>query len=103
MLQEYLNHELSDWLNRIGLLLGFFSFWLAAPEFIGEERLRGWEKRFAAGLENIHFWVRTSYWIVFNVAEDRAQGSPGKPPLGLVLTERPCYSFFTRKCFAHSI
>jgi hypothetical protein len=39
------NHDLSDWLNRIGLILGFFSFWLAAPEFIGEERLRSWEKR----------------------------------------------------------
>jgi len=33
-----------SWCNRIGMLLGFISFWLAAPEFIGEERLKSWEQ-----------------------------------------------------------
>jgi len=30
-------------LNRVGMVLGFVSFWLAAPEIIGEEKLRAWE------------------------------------------------------------
>lgn len=42
--------ELADWLNRIGMVLGFVSFWLVAPEFIGEGRLRSWEHSLAAGL-----------------------------------------------------
>jgi hypothetical protein len=33
--------ELATILNRIGLILGFFSFWFAAPEILGEERLKG--------------------------------------------------------------
>ena len=28
------------WLNRIGLVLEFVSVWLAAPEILGERRLR---------------------------------------------------------------
>ena len=28
------------WLNRIGLFLTFISFWLAAPEILGEQKLR---------------------------------------------------------------
>jgi hypothetical protein len=40
----------SEWLNRTGMLLGFLSFWFAAPEFIGEERLKAWEQALAAGL-----------------------------------------------------
>jgi hypothetical protein len=38
-----MSHETVTWLNRIGIILGFFSFWFAAPEFIGEERLKSWE------------------------------------------------------------
>jgi uncharacterized membrane protein YozB (DUF420 family) len=45
-----MTHELSDLLNRIGMALGFLSFWLVAPEFIGEERLRSWEQALATGL-----------------------------------------------------
>jgi O-antigen/teichoic acid export membrane protein len=32
-----------DWLNRAGLTLGFFAFWFAAPEVLGEARLRALE------------------------------------------------------------
>jgi len=39
------HHELTDWLNRIGIILGFLSFWFAAPEFLGEERLKDGEWR----------------------------------------------------------
>jgi len=42
--------QLVDIFNRVGLVLGFFSFWLAAPEFIGEERLKSWERRLSSGL-----------------------------------------------------
>jgi hypothetical protein len=36
---------IAPWLNRIGLLAGFISFWLVAPELIGEERLLSLESR----------------------------------------------------------
>jgi hypothetical protein len=42
-----MNHETATWLNRIGLILGFISFWFAAPEFIGEQRLKTWEESLA--------------------------------------------------------
>jgi hypothetical protein len=45
-----LTHHLADVLNRVALVLGFLSFWLAAPELIGEERLKAWEARLASGL-----------------------------------------------------
>jgi hypothetical protein len=45
-----MNPELADWLNRISLILGFLSFWLVAPEFIGERRLKSWETALASGL-----------------------------------------------------
>jgi hypothetical protein len=35
---------LFEWANRAGIILGFLSFWFAAPEFIGEERLKAWER-----------------------------------------------------------
>jgi hypothetical protein len=38
-------------LNRAGLALGFVSFWFAAPEFIGEDRLRSWEQALASGFK----------------------------------------------------
>ena len=46
--------ELAVTLNRIGILLNFFSFFLAAPEVFGEERLRQYLSRstgwFIAGI-----------------------------------------------------
>jgi hypothetical protein len=42
-----MSHETINWLNRIGLTLGFSSFWFAAPEFIGERRLKMWEMALA--------------------------------------------------------
>jgi hypothetical protein len=38
-----LPHETADWVNRVGMLLGFVAFWFAAPELIGEQRLLRWE------------------------------------------------------------
>jgi hypothetical protein len=35
-----MNAEQLHLLNRIGLLLDFLAFWLAAPEILGEERLK---------------------------------------------------------------
>jgi hypothetical protein len=45
-----MNPELAAWLNRIGVLLEFFSFWLVAPEFLGEERLKRMEAWMERGL-----------------------------------------------------
>jgi hydrogenase/urease accessory protein HupE len=54
------SHELSDLLNRIGMLLGFISFWFVAPEFIGEERLKSLETALAEGLLKL---PKTLRWI----------------------------------------
>lgn len=40
------------WLNRIGLILNFVSFWLAAPEILGEERLK---TLYRTGLKSVPF------------------------------------------------
>jgi len=40
-------------LNRVGILLGFISFWLAAPEFIGKDRLTVYEKQLSKITEQI--------------------------------------------------
>jgi len=38
------------WVNRVGIVLEFLSFWLAAPEILGERRLRTLERRLERGL-----------------------------------------------------
>lgn len=40
-----------EWVNRLGLVLEFLSFWFAAPEILGEERLRALEQRIEQGLK----------------------------------------------------
>ncbi len=32
-----------DWLHRVGMILNFLSFWFAAPELLGEDRMKKWE------------------------------------------------------------
>ena len=34
-----------QWIDRVGLLLNFLAFCLAAPELLGEERLRAWRQQ----------------------------------------------------------
>jgi len=41
------------WVNRRGIVLEFLSFWFAAPEILGEERLRGLERR----VEQATIWL----------------------------------------------
>ena len=41
------------WLNRVGLLLNFISFWLVAPEVLGEHRLKMIRQVFVVGLKSI--------------------------------------------------
>ena len=38
------------WVNVVGILFEFFSFWLVAPEILGEERLKSWEERLETGI-----------------------------------------------------
>lgn len=62
-----LSHRTADELNRIGLVVGFLSFWFAAPEFIGEQRLKSWEQILASGLSRVPKIVRaaTSFVMYF--------------------------------------
>ena len=41
---------IKPWVNRVGIMLEFLSFWLAAPEILGEERLRKLERRLEGGI-----------------------------------------------------
>lgn len=53
-------HQVAIWLNRIGLVLAFLSFWFAAPEFLGEERLKAWEtsmSKFVKPMPKIFTWL----------------------------------------------
>jgi hypothetical protein len=57
-----MTQETADWINRIGMAIGFLSFWFAAPEFIGEERLKEWEDRLARILRalpkhSVLYWI----------------------------------------------
>jgi hypothetical protein len=56
-----LPHDWADVLNRIGLILGFASFWFAAPEFIGEQRLKEWEEGLGSGLRNLSIVLNTAF------------------------------------------
>ena len=48
-------------LNRVGLILDFLSFWLAAPEILGEDRLRAVEATLKRGLKG---WLqRAPRWF----------------------------------------
>lgn len=42
--------QVSLWVNRVGIVLEFLSFWFAAPEILGEERLRALEHRVERGI-----------------------------------------------------
>ena len=53
-----MTRELADNLNRVGLVLGFLSFWFAAPEFIGEQRLKIWERTIANLLARTNRWAK---------------------------------------------
>jgi hypothetical protein len=46
-----MSRDMSDLLNRTGMILGFLAFWFVAPEFLGEARLRSWEKSLAKLIE----------------------------------------------------
>ena len=43
--------QVGHWLERTSLVLGFFSFWFAAPELLGIERLKKMEKAIEAILK----------------------------------------------------
>ncbi len=38
--------DLLDWVNRTGMIFVFISFWFAAPEILGQSRLRTLEQNF---------------------------------------------------------
>ena len=75
-----------DYLNRIGIVLCFFSFWFAAPEIFGEQKLKEWETHSKQRLERtqaqmpsivnrIELFVAYTgviiafvFWIIFAIA-----------------------------------
>jgi hypothetical protein len=88
-----LTHHLADILNRVGLVLAFVSFWLAAPELIGEERLKAWEGRLASGLLKLPVALNGSIAIItfllvgffiWRLAQSRSF-SHSEPPFVLVV------------------
>jgi hypothetical protein len=52
------------WVNRVGIVLEFLSFWFAAPEILGEERLRAVEQGVEKGIGLLPAVVG-SRWTVF--------------------------------------
>jgi hypothetical protein len=53
------------------MVLGFVSFWFAAPEFIGEARLKAWEdmsRNAIGGIPNHGFLFFILRWVVFCIA-----------------------------------
>jgi len=48
------------WVNRVGIVLEFLSFWFAAPEILGEGRLRALEQRVEQG-------IRVLPWVALGV------------------------------------
>ena len=52
-----MNWELiAPWLNRAGIILEFMSFWFAAPEILGAERLKEIEVWVKSKLESVLEW-----------------------------------------------
>jgi hypothetical protein len=50
------------WVNRVGIVLEFLSFWLAAPEILGEERLKKLERRVERGIRVLSARMM---WVIF--------------------------------------
>jgi hypothetical protein len=67
-----MEHHLTDWLNRIGLLTGFFSFWFAAPELIGEQRLKEWAMALArvvpSGAQKATEAIRITLFVIIGLS-----------------------------------
>jgi hypothetical protein len=59
-----LPHDWADALNRVGIVLGFASFWFAAPEFIGEQRLKEWEEGLGSGLRRLSIVLNAAFVFV---------------------------------------
>ena len=55
------------WVNRVGIVLEFLSFWLAAPEILGEERLRALERRVEKGIMKLPMILLLAVGLVLTV------------------------------------
>ena len=56
------------WLNVIGLLFEFLAFWLAAPELLGEQSLRGIEsglRKFLSFLPRLTLYLIVSAFLIY--------------------------------------
>jgi hypothetical protein len=56
---------IQPWVNRGGIMLEFLSFWFAAPEILGEERLRALERKVERGIRVLSNRPR---WMTLGVA-----------------------------------
>ena len=61
------------WVNRVGIVLEFLSFWFAAPDILGEERLRALERRVERGIRALPFAIGAvaAALVVVMLQEDR--------------------------------
>jgi lipid-A-disaccharide synthase-like uncharacterized protein len=80
----------ADNTNRLGLLLGFISFWLAAPEILGEKRLLDAEKRLEQAIALLLPLAIFAYmlWDAYEYAKigneySRAYSETGRSKTGL--------------------
>ncbi len=53
------------WINILGMTLQFISFWFAAPEILGEEKLKHYEEKIKKYLSNIPTFLFGVPSIVF--------------------------------------
>jgi hypothetical protein len=56
-MEDKMNWELiAPWIMQIGMTLEFLSFWFAAPEILGEKRLKKYEDILEASLKTSRFY-----------------------------------------------
>ena len=67
------NHLLILWMNRAGIILSFASFWFAAPDLFGAERLNQWKKSLESRIHDlprrfVNFIVRLIFAVIATYA-----------------------------------
>ncbi len=77
------------WINILGMTLQFFSFWFAAPEILGEEKLKHYEnkiKRYLSNIPTLVFGVPSIILIFAFIGSDgKSSGNAESSVLLLIL------------------
>ncbi|MCU0392878.1 MAG: hypothetical protein MUE81_17350 [Thermoflexibacter sp.] len=76
------------WLNVLGMTLQFFSFWFAAPEILGEDKLKHYEekiKKYISNLPTLIFGVPSLILLFVFLSSNKAIESGGTGVFLLIL------------------